>query len=239
MAEKQDLDNNPKQRIKNIEQILPKIEQKLLGRENEKAEYEDIRTQISTLKIEYENLDKNTIEIRNKTSLLNKRAVKLYLGIEPSPFVRFFKRIQQIWRTSKTLFFIQLILVAMLIAVSALFGNNDLQTLLLESGFALILIIVFIRLPKYRFFTGFAIFAMVLFIYVNYSPESLRWTLISLGITLVAFGLSLHAFQSGESLEQRIGKIENIEKKLDEVLNRLPDPRNERDDRQESQKKGD
>lgn len=224
MAEEQNLDNNPKQRIKNIEQILPKIEEKLLGRENDKTEYEDIRTQISTLKIDYENIDNSSSEIRSKIRLLNKRAVKLYLGIEPSPLIRFFKSIQQVWKTSKTIFFIQLILIAMLImiGVTAFYRNNDLQTLSIESGFALILIIVFIKLPKYRYFTGFSVFAMGLFIYVNYSPESLKWTLISLGITLVAFGLSLHTFRSGESLEQKVGKIEVVDKKVDEILKRLP-----------------
>jgi sulfite exporter TauE/SafE len=57
---------------------------------------------------------------------------------------------------------------------------------------------------------------------VNYSPDqSLRWTLISLGITLVALGIALHMFRSGESLEQKIERIEVLDKKLDEVLKRI------------------
>ena len=224
MPGENEMDNNPKVKIANIENILPKIEEKLSGRKQEQAEYENIKTQMSALKKDYEDTDEKYIEIKNEISQLNKRAVKLYLQIEPSPFVRVFKKIQQIWRTSKTIFFIQLILITILImiAVTAYYQNNNLQTLLLESGFTLILIIIFIRLPKYRFFTGFSIFAMGLFIYVNYSPdESLRWTLISLGITLVALGIALHTFRAGESLEQKIGKIEGIEKKLDKILNRM------------------
>ncbi len=224
MPEGNELDNNPKVKIANIENMLPKIEEKLSGRKQEQAEYENIKTQMSALKKDYKDTDEKYIETKIKISQLNKRAMKLYLQIEPSPFVRFFKRIQQTWRVSKTIFFIQVILISMLIAVIASYGNNDLQTLLLESGFTLIFIIVFIRLPKYRLFTFISIFAMGLFIYVNYSPESLRWTLISLGIALVALGISFHTFQSGESLEQKIGKIEVVDKKLDEVLKRMPDP---------------
>lgn len=225
MAEEHKLDNNLKVKIANIENILLKIEEKLSGREKEQAEYENIKTQMSALRKIYEDTDEKYIELKNEINQINKRAVELYLRVEPSPFTRFLKRIQQIWRVSKTIFFIQLILIAMLvmIAVTAYYQNNDLQTLLLESGFTLILILLFIRLPKYRFFTGFSIFAMLLFIYVNFSPdESLRWTLISMGITLVALGIALHTFRAGESLEQKIGKIEGIEKKLDEILNRMP-----------------
>ena len=110
-----------------------------------------------------------------------------------------------------------------MIAVTAYYQNNDLQTLLLESGFTAILILIFIRLPQYRFFTGFSILAMGLFIYVNYiTNESLRWTLISVGITLVALGIALHTFRAGEYLEQKPNKIEEIGKKLDEILDRIP-----------------
>ena len=130
------------------------IEEKLSGRKQEQAEYENIKTQMSALKKDYEDTDEKYIEIKNEISQLNKRAVKLYLQIEPSPFVRFFKKIQQIWRTSKTIFFIQLILITILImiAVTAYYQNNNLQTLLLESGFTLILIIIFIRKQLIRIF---------------------------------------------------------------------------------------
>ena len=110
----------------------------------------------------------------------------------------------------------------MLIAVSVSYGNNGLQTLLLEAGFTLIFIIAFIKFPRYRLFIVLPILAMGLFIYANYSPtESLRWTLISLGIALVALGIALHTFSAGESLERKIEKIEGIDKKLDEILTRM------------------
>ena len=86
MTEENELNNNPKVKISNIENILPKIEEKLFGREQEQAEYEYIKTQMSTLKKDYEDMDEKYIEIKSKISELNKRAVELYLRIEPSPF---------------------------------------------------------------------------------------------------------------------------------------------------------
>jgi len=225
MAEEHKLDNDPKAKITNIEKILPKIEEKLSGREEEQVEYENIKNQMSTLRRNYEDTEEKYFRSKNEISKINKRAIKLYLQVKPSLFTRFLRRTQHNWRVSRTIFFIQLILIALLvmIAVTAFFQNNDLQTLLLESGFTLIIILIFIRIPKYRYFSGFSILAMFLFIYVNFvTNESLRWTLLSMGITLVAIGIAFHTFRTGESLEQKVDKIEGIENKLDEILNRMP-----------------
>jgi len=227
MPEEQKIDNNSKVKIANIEKILPKIEQNLAGREKEQAECASIKLRIPALKKEFIDAEKKYIELRNEISQTNKEAVNLYLQTEPSPFVRFYKRIQQIWRVSKTHFFIMLILLATL-AVYTLatfyYRNNQMQTLSIEIGFTLIGFVLFIRLPKYRYFTGAFLLAMLIIISISFVDDgALKWTFISTAIAIIGVGLAIQTFSSGEVVEQKLGKIEIVEKKLNEVLERIPE----------------
>ena len=214
MAEERKLDNNPKVKIANMEKILPRIEEKLAGRERYQAEYNDIKLRVPVLKKEFIDAEEKYIKLRDEISQTNKRAVSLYLQTEPSLFVRFYKNIQQIWVVSKTLFFIILILIMTLVAVSVFYGNNHMQTLSIECGFTVVGIILLIGFPKYRQVTGFFVLAMLIFIQANFiSDETFRWTLIATAIAIFGIGLTFRAFSLGEI----------VEKRLDEVLKRLPE----------------
>ncbi|MBA7583113.1 hypothetical protein ES708_25051 [subsurface metagenome] len=224
MVDGQKPDNSPRIKIANMEKILPEIKKKLADREKYQAEYDDIKLRVPALKKEFIDAEEKYIKLRDEISQTNKRAVSLYLETEPSPFVRFCKKIQQMWRVSKTLFFIELILVAMLVAITIFYGDTTRQTLSLESGFTLIFIILWVRFPKYRQFISSALLAMLIFIYINFVDDvSLKWTLISAGITIIGVGLALQTFSSAEVVEHKLEKIEVVEKKLDEVLKRLPE----------------
>lgn len=223
MPEEQKIDNNSKVKITNIENILNKIEQKLAGREKEQVECASIKRRLPALKREFIDAEEKYIALRNEISQTNKKAVNLYLQTEPSPFVRLYKRIQQIWRDSKTSFFIILILLVMLAAYTLAtfyYRNNQIQTLSLEIGLIVITFILYIRFPKYRCLTGFFSFAMLIFIVANFVDDALKWTLISIAIGITAIGFALQTFSSGEVVEQ---KVEIVEKKLNKVLERLPE----------------
>jgi hypothetical protein len=228
MADEQKPDNSPRIKIANIEKILPQVKEKLAGKEKYQAEYDAIALRVPTLKGEFIEAEEKYLKLKDEINQTNKKAADLYLKTEPSLFVRLCKKIQQMWRVSKTLFFIELILIATLVAGTIFYGDSTRQTLSIEIGFTLIVIIFWVRLPKYRQFTGFFFLAMLIFIYINFvSDVSFRWTLISAGITIVGVGLALQAFSSGEVVEHRLGKIEIVEKKLDELLKRLPESPNE------------
>lgn len=230
MAEEQKTDNNPKIKIANIEKILPEIEKKLVGREKAQAEYSDIKLRMPILKNEFFDAEEKYIKFKNEITQVNKRAMNLYLQTEPSPFIRFYKKIQYIWKVSKTLFFILSILVAVFVinSVNIFYRINNLELLSLEVGFTVIGIILWIRFSKYRQFSGSFVLGMLIFIYANYvSDPLLRWTVFSLGIAIIALGLAFQSFSSGEFVEQRIGKIEAVEKKLDEILKMMQEqPKN-------------
>lgn len=225
MPDEQKIDNDSKAKIANIEKILSKLEQKLAGREKEQAEYAAIKLHMPTLKKEFIDAEEKYIELRNEISQTNRRAVSLYLQIEPSPFVRFYNTIQQIWRVSKTRFFIiSILLVTLAATITATFyQNNRMQTLSLEIGLTLIGLILYIRFPKYRYLTGFFLLAMLLFIGANFVDDALKWALISIAIGITAIGFATQTFSSGEVVEQKLEKLEIVDKKLNKVLERLPE----------------
>jgi len=218
MPDDQKIHNNSKIKITNIEKILPKIEQKLVGREKEQAECASIKRRIPELKKDFINAEAKYIELRNEISQISRKAMNLYLQIEPSPFVRFHKRIQQIWRFSKTGFFIILVLLAILAAYTIAtfyYQNSRMQTLSFGIGFALIGLIVLIGLPKkYVYLTGAFFFSTLVFLATNFvSDGALKWVLISAGISIIGLGLAVQTFTSGEVIEQ----------KLNDILKRLPE----------------
>lgn len=226
MPEEQKIDNSSKAKITNIEKILPKIEQKLAGREKEQVECASIKLRLPALKREFIDAEEKYIAFRNEISQTNKQAVNLYLQTEASPFVRFYRRIQQIWRVSKTRFSIILILLVTLAAytLATFHWNDKMQALSLEIGFALIGLILFIRLSKYRYFTGAFLLAMLIIICTSLLNDgALKWTLISTAIAIIGVGLAIQTFSSGEAVERKLERIEIVEKTLNKVLERLPE----------------
>jgi len=227
MPEEQKIHNSSKVKITNIEKILPKIEQKLAGREKEQAECASIKLRIPALKKEFIDAEKKYIELRNEISQTNKKAVNLYLQTESSPFVRFYKRIQQIWRVSKTNFFIILILLAILATYTLAtfyYRNNQMQILSIEIGFTLIGFVLLIGLPKYRYFTGAFFLAMLIILSTGFLDDgTLKWAFFSIAIAIIGLGLAMQTFSAGEAFEQKLEKIEIVEKKLNKVLERPPE----------------
>jgi hypothetical protein len=118
---------------------------------------------------------------------------------------------------------ILLITVAAYTLATFYYPNNQIQTLSLEIGLIVITLILYIRYPKYRCLTGFFSFALLIFIVANFVDDALKWTLISIAIGITAIGFALQTFSSGEVVEQKLEKIEIVEKKLNEVLERLPE----------------
>jgi hypothetical protein len=221
MTSEQKKNNNAKSIINNIEHILPEIEKKLSGREKAHEEYAYIKTRVPELKKELMNAEDNYINLLRELNEINKNSLKLYLQMEPSRFVRLYNKIKQMWKISKTYCSIMFILIVVLVInlISAFYRNNTLQTLSLESGFTIIIIIIWFTLPKYRQLTGLSILAMGLLIYTNFVIDaSFKWTLISIGIALIGIGLAMQSFNSDIVVERKLDKIDSIEKKMDLIL---------------------
>jgi len=220
MSEDKKSDHNPK--FDNIERILTKIKEKLAGREKDKIEYDEINKDLPLLIKEFSDTEKRYTELKNEIGKINKRAIKLYLKTEPSLISRLLKRIQQTWKISKALFFIQLTLLVTLAVLPFSYGNSKLQAIIFESGFTIVILISYVSSPKYRDLTGYFIIAMGLFLLINVLNESLTWTLISLGISMAGLGFASYAFTSGEALEKKFENMETIQNKLDQILKRMP-----------------
>jgi sulfite exporter TauE/SafE len=115
----------------------------------------------------------------------------------------------------------------MLVPMGIFYQNNLIQNLSFDIGFIIITLILYIRFPKYRLLTSMFLLAIFIFIFANFKDdESMQWTLISTAIAIIALGLSLQAFSSDEFTEQKLSKIDTIEKKLDEVIKRFPESPN-------------
>jgi hypothetical protein len=221
------MDKKFKDKIANMEKILPQIERKLAGQKIEQEEYDSLKLQMDLLKKDFNNVENKYIKLQDEITKTNKRTVKLYLKMEPSPLIRITKNIRQIWRNSKALFLIILILIVMLVPMGIFYQNNLIQNLSFDIGFIIITLILYIRFPKYRLLTSMFLLAIFIFIFANFKDdESMQWTLISTAIAIIALGLSLQAFSSDEFTEQKLSKIDTIEKKLDEVIKRFPESPN-------------
>lgn len=227
MREGQKIEGDPRVGIANIERILPVIEEKLTNREEEQAEYASIKLRIPALKRELADAERKYVELRDEINLANKRAVRLYLRIEPSPFMRFHKGMQQIRRVSRTRFLVILILLATLGAyslASLCYQSGQMQSLSLGIGFALVGFVLFIGLSEYRYLTGAFVLAMLIIISTAFVGDgALKWALISTSIGVVGVGLAIQTFSSGGVVERKLEKMETLERKLDEVLERLPE----------------
>jgi hypothetical protein len=225
MDEERGKSKNPKSDIDNIDKLLPRIAERLSSREAESERYNSINERYPELKSNFDVAKNRYDELREELYKTNDEVNKLYLEMEQSWIKRFSNRIQQIWKSSKTIAFILIILVVMVIitVVAGILNNNDLLNISFLSGVALILCIGLIRSPKYRLISGSSLFALLLFSIAFYVEFSLSWTLIALGIAIIALGVTLHTFNSGEYVEQKVDKIEDG---ISEILNMLKDQSN-------------
>ena len=227
MAETQKKDNKYKNKIVNIEHMLPKIEILLAGREADQTKYTSLNLRLPILKKEFYDTEDKYIQLKNEIIQVDTTATNLYFQREPSRLTKFREKILFMWRESRTLFFAMIMLIMTLAAIiiATFYQNIQLQSLIFYIGFSLVGVIIFVGSPKYRIFIIFFLLAMLIFIYTNFITDIIfKWTLFSAAVALIALGFAYQAFYSDEAVEHKLEQLELIEKKMNEILERLPNP---------------